>query len=47
LDGTISARAAVGEGGLGSSTSLQVLALLEIYGVLDWDEARGEGPSAT
>ena len=38
LDGSLSARTAAHEGGLGPSSALQLLALLDLYEVLDWDE---------
>jgi len=41
VDGAASARTAAHEGGLGPSTALQLLALLDLYDVLDWEEAAG------
>ncbi len=43
VDGACSARSAAHEGGLGPSTALQLLALLDLYDVLDWGEATRDG----
>ncbi len=37
LDGSMSAKTAADSGGLGASSVLQLLALLDLYNVLDWD----------
>ena len=43
VDGATPAREAAHEGGLGPSTSLQLLALLDLYAVLDWEQPASDG----